>query len=468
MMILLVLLILGGYAIYVMSPEERLRAARRLQDLAHDGADILAERRAMPEPFRDALRARTPLAYATGAIAAVMTIVWLFMTLGGAFSDPSGLIGWGASFGPLTTNGEWWRLGASVLVHAGFVHFVINMIGFGPLGIVVERMVGPVAFAVVFLAAGLFAGLESLSAMPMAVVAGADGAIFGIYGLFAAAVVWNIRRPPPEELLQLGDLRSSILETDAGDASETPEPQPLQMTREALIRLAPGAVIFVLYHAANGLQTSELSGLVGGFAAGLVLARRSSERTASLVQAGAVAVVALVVILGSAAMLKGIADVRPEIAKVVALESETAGQVREGSRPVQERRHLVAGAGEGDQPVDRPRASGGAGTAEGGERRAARTPAARLQRRGVPPPARRELAAAGGCAAQVEHGRVEGRGPLRTGVARSAREAQGRAREIVARPPGSSGRTNPPDSGHNRQACLCRSWSVPVPSLEIV
>ncbi len=325
-MILLVLLILGGYAIYVMSPEERLRAAKRLQDLAHDGADILAERRAMPEPFRDALRARTPLAYATGAIAAVMTVVWLFMTLGGAFSDPSGLIGWGASFGPLTTNGEWWRLGASVLVHAGFVHFVINMIGFGPLGIVVERMVGHVAFAVVFLAAGLFAGLESLSAMPMAVVAGADGAIFGIYGLFAAALLWNIRRPPPEELLQLGDLRSSILETDAGDASETPAPQPLQMTREALIRLAPGAVIFVLYHAANGLQTSELSGLVGGFAAGLVLARRSSERTASLVQAGAVAVVALVVILGSAAMLKGIADVRPEIAKVVALESETAGQ----------------------------------------------------------------------------------------------------------------------------------------------
>jgi hypothetical protein len=324
-MILLVLVILGGYAIYVMSPEERLRAAKRVQDLARDGADILAERRAMPEPFRDALRTRTPLAYATGAVAAMMTVVWLFMTLGGGFSDPSGLIGWGASFGPLTTNGEWWRLGASVLVHAGFVHFVINMIGFVPLGIVVERMVGHVAFAVVFLAAGLFAGLESLSAMPMAVVAGADGAIFGIYGLFAAALVWNIRRPPPEELLQLGDLRPSIVEPDAADSTETPAP-PLQMTRDAMIRLAPGVVIFVLYHAANGLQTSELSGLVGGFAAGLVLARRSSERTASLVQAGAVGVVALVVILGSAAMLKGIADVRPEIAKVVALESETAGQ----------------------------------------------------------------------------------------------------------------------------------------------
>ena len=185
----------------------------------------------MPEPFRDALRERMPLAYATGAIAALMTVVWLLMTLGGAFSDPSGLIGWGASFGPLTTNGEWWRLGASVLVHAGFFHFVVNLIGFVQPAIVVERMVGHAAFAVVFLAAGLFAGLESLSAMPMAVVAGADGAIFGIYGLFAAAVVWNIRRPAPEELLQLGDLRSSSVDDgcggsgrDAGAAAAADDP----------------------------------------------------------------------------------------------------------------------------------------------------------------------------------------------------------------------------------------------------
>jgi hypothetical protein len=159
----------------------------------------------------------------------------------------------------------------------------------------------------------------------MAIVAGADGAIFGIYGLFAAALMWNIRRPAPGELLQLGDLRPAAVDGVEGDAAETPAPS-ITLTRDGLIRLVPGAAVFFLYHAADGVQTSELSGLVAGFAAGLVLARGSHERTAPLVPTASVAAVAAVIVLGSAAMLKGIADVRPEIARVVALEDQTVGQ----------------------------------------------------------------------------------------------------------------------------------------------
>lgn len=323
-MILLIILVLGGYAIYVMSPEERLRAAKRLEGLVRDGADVLAERRAVPEPFRDALRARTPWAYATAAVIGVMTLAWILMTLGGGFADPS-LVGWGASFGPVTTNGGWLRLATSLFLHLGFIHFVVNVIGLAQVGIVVERMLGHAAFAVVFCAAGLLASIDSLAAKPMAVVAGADGAIFGIYGLFAAALVWNARRPAPEELLQLGDLRATAADGVEGDVAETPAPA-IALTREGLIRLVPGAAIFLLYHAADGVQTSELSGLVAGFAAGLVLARGAHERTAPLVPTASVAAVAAVIVLGSAAMLKGIADVRPEIARVVALENETVGQ----------------------------------------------------------------------------------------------------------------------------------------------
>ena len=56
------------------------------------------------------------------------------------------------------------------------------------------------------------------------------------------------------------------------------------------------------------------------------MARGSHERTAPLVPTASVAAVAVVIVLGSAAMLKGIADVRPEIARVVALENETVDQ----------------------------------------------------------------------------------------------------------------------------------------------
>lgn len=325
-MILLIILVLGGYAVYVMSPEERSRAAKRLEGLVRDGADVLAERRAVPEPFRDALRARTPWAYATTAVIGVMTLAWMLMTLGGGFADPS-LIGWGASFGPVTTNGGWLRLATSLFLHLGFIHFVVNVIGLAQVGIVVERMLGHAAFAVVFCAAGLLASIDSLAAKPMAIVAGADGAIFGIYGLFAASLVWNARRPAPDELLQLGDLRAAAADGAEGDVGETPAPAPsIALTREGLIRLVPGAALFLLYHAADGVQTSELSGLVAGFAAGLVLAREAYERTAPLVPTASVAAVAAVLVLGSAAMLKGIADVRPEIARVVALENETVGQ----------------------------------------------------------------------------------------------------------------------------------------------
>ena len=167
-------------------------------------------------------------------------------------------------------------------------------------------------------------------------------------------------------------------------------------------------------------------------------------------------------------MLKGIADVRPEIAKVVALEGETVGQYekavgqfKNGGMSSQALAKVISQSIVPALQAARVRLKAVNGVP------AEHQPLVSSAEEYLAP-ARRELAAAGGRAAQVEHGRVAGRGSVRTGVARSAGEAQGRAREISAGPPGSSGRTNPPDSGHNRQACLCRSWSVPVPSLEIV
>jgi membrane associated rhomboid family serine protease len=339
---LLVILVIGGYAIYALTPEERLRIARRAEGASRSGLQVAIERQREPEPFRDALRSRTPWAFVTGAIVFVNVTVFLFMSFGsGASGEPETLLGWGASFAPLTTNGEWWRLATSVFVHAGFFHLLMHIIGLTQAAIVMERIVGHLAFATVYVAAGLFASIETVSTHPMTITNGATGAVFGVYGLLVAALMWSLLQRAADARSILGDLRGTLglgrssTEAEAplisreSESDEPVDPDALpklpMFTVRALIALAIPMVLFVLYAAAAGLlDTAALSGLVAGFAAGLVLTRKASEAKPPLFQSAAAAVVALVVIVGSAAMLSGVADVRPEIANVIALEDRTA------------------------------------------------------------------------------------------------------------------------------------------------
>jgi hypothetical protein len=93
-----------------------------------------------------------------------------------------------------------------------------------------------------------------------------------------------------------------------------------------LKRLAPSAAIFVLYSmATNGIGSPELSGLVAGFAFGLVLASGVTSAKPGLVRLGATASATLIIAMVSAFFLRGLADVRPEMARVVAIEGRTTG-----------------------------------------------------------------------------------------------------------------------------------------------
>jgi Rhomboid family len=335
-MTFLVILVIGGYAIYTMTPDERLKLARRIQALARQGAGIVADRHDRPEPFRDALRARTPLALVTGAIAFLIVTIYLLMTLGDAGpGDPRTLLAWGANFGPLTTHGEWWRLGTAIFVHGSFLHMIVNVAALAQTGIIVERMLGHAAFAVIFVAAGVLAGLETLSAYPTAVGSGASGAVFGIYGLLIGSLVWTLRQGSPDATTMPVNAGEALglrgdAEPRASDASQPAEAAApgafASLPFESVKALGPLAAIFFLYHAVDGVQTSELSGLVAGFAAGLALARRAREESTPMRLTAAAAAVAIVVIIASGAMLKGIGDVRPEIARVLALEQDTAAK----------------------------------------------------------------------------------------------------------------------------------------------
>ena len=166
MMILTVILVLGGYALYSLKPEERTRLKERLVETASRARGEAARRQAEPEPFRDALRERTPWPLVMPGLLALNVLVFLAMGWGG--DDAETLVSWGASFGPRTTNGEWWRLVASMFVHTGTFQLLVNGVALVQLGLILERLVGHATFAAVYFAAGLLASIVACRTIRLA------------------------------------------------------------------------------------------------------------------------------------------------------------------------------------------------------------------------------------------------------------------------------------------------------------
>ena len=81
-----------------------------------------------------------------------------------------------------------------MFVHTGTFQLLVNCAALVQLGLILERLVGHVTFAAVYVAAGVLASIVSLSDYPMAISSGASGAIFGLYGLLLASSAWT-RRP---------------------------------------------------------------------------------------------------------------------------------------------------------------------------------------------------------------------------------------------------------------------------------
>ena len=295
-MLLAVLLLLGGLY-YFTTPEEKARFVRRVrggrQQFAEASIYIQPER----GPFGEALRARTPLALVTPALIALNIAIFVGMLFGaGALSDPNTLVGWGGNFGPRTTNGEWWRLVTAMFVHAGPLHLLVSIVGLVQIGIITERLFGRAAFATAYLAAGVLASLVSLALHSVNVSVGASASIFGVYGLFLAALI-------------------------AGNVFRSPLTVPLMTA----LKLVPSAGLFVLYSATAGSDgAAQIAGLAVGFVYGLVLAQEVGSRTPSPLRVAATTGAVLVVAIAVAVPLRGLTDVRPEIERVAAVEQETA------------------------------------------------------------------------------------------------------------------------------------------------
>jgi rhomboid protease GluP len=298
-MTLLAILVLAAFAVYVMNDAERARVLGfLLRGLGVARRAAAANVRAKGSPFQDALNARTSWAGVTGTIAAINVFVFLSMLVApGSLSDPETLAAWGANYGPRTTNGEWWRLVTATVVHPGLFHALVNTVALVQAGWILERLVGHFAFGAVYITAGTIASVVALSASPMSVALGGSAAVYGLYGMLAAVVFWG-----------------------------TWQPSPLTIPLAALRSLAPGAAVFVLFNLFTGALdgSAEMTGFALGLGSGLVLSRRVSLSTPPP-RLVAAALAATILIAGASTLfLAGMADVRPEIQRILALEERTA------------------------------------------------------------------------------------------------------------------------------------------------
>ena len=77
------------------------------------------------------------------------------MERAGGSQDPIVLDRFGALFGPLVAEGQYWRLLAAIFLHVGFVHIAFNSLGLFVFGTAFERSCGPLRMVAVYVGAGL-------------------------------------------------------------------------------------------------------------------------------------------------------------------------------------------------------------------------------------------------------------------------------------------------------------------------
>jgi rhomboid protease GluP len=161
--------------------------------------------------FHQQLYSRTPRVFVTYAVIGINVIVFAGMlAMGVSPMSPSieDLLRFGADYGPYTVDGQWWRVLSSTFLHSGILHIGFNMYALWNAGRLAERLYGNVAYAGVYLLAGLGGSLASLIWKPTIVSVGASGAIFGVYGALFAFITIKRGQIP---MVVLSPLRSGLL-----------------------------------------------------------------------------------------------------------------------------------------------------------------------------------------------------------------------------------------------------------------
>src|SRR5664279_2586758 len=170
----------------------------------------------------------------------VAIFVIMAITTSSLFDPPAdSLVRWGANYGSLTLNGQWWRMFTAMFVHIGVIHLLFNMMVLINIGFFMEAVLGRPSYFILYLVSGLGSSAASLWSHPSTISAGASGAIFGLYGGLLAFILLHLN----------------------------------SISWEALGPLVKGALIFIGYNIVYSLSRSDidLAAHLGGLATGFVV-----------------------------------------------------------------------------------------------------------------------------------------------------------------------------------------------------
>jgi len=227
----------------------------------------------------------------TVALIAASVLVFAIMVLRGvsAFSPtPQQAISFGADFGPLTLNGQWWRLVTSMFVHFGLIHLGLNMWCLWNLGRAAERLLGRFSYLLAYLVSGIFGSIASVYWHPHAAGAGASGAIFGLAGVLVSFVY--LKKTPAH--LQINSKMLGSLGTFIA------------------YNLVFGAAIPGISNAAH------IGGVVMGLAVGALLPPASASESSRRARLSLVVVLSAIVLFASAVATKRLRAGVSELASI--------------------------------------------------------------------------------------------------------------------------------------------------------
>ena len=199
------------------SPEDASRLLAKLPGITTTG--FLARWSAIRE-FNAKLRVTGGRPLVTPVVVGLNVLVFAAMAFStkklGQFT-PQELLNWGANFGPLTVNGQWWRLFTALFVHFSLLHVLLNMWALWNVGSLTERLFGRGTLLFLYVAAGVLASLTSIAWDPSHSSVGASGAIFGIFGAFRISKRTTPPNTAPASFVSIGLARQhsccSILPT---------------------------------------------------------------------------------------------------------------------------------------------------------------------------------------------------------------------------------------------------------------
>jgi rhomboid protease GluP len=268
--------------------------------------------------FDESLKAVTPWVVVTPALAVINVAVFAAMMASGVdFRNTSDLIRWGANYGPLTNQGEPWRLLSAAFVHGGLLHLALNVFVLWRVGAITERLFGHVAVVVLYVLSALGGSLASLWWQPVTVSVGASGAVFGLFGGILGFLLLRRASIPQTAMSRLANYAASFVVANLVYGVT-------ENVGTVLSAPAGAAASFI-----------DVAAHVGGFAAGLVagtalaLPLLPGLGLARLWRAGLVGITGLVIVAAGRRTLPVYDDLGATLEEIRTLSAQTDAQYNE-------------------------------------------------------------------------------------------------------------------------------------------